>query len=295
MHRAGLNDRPAASVLSSVAGTSSTKKRSTRRSPNERTRVQVPFTSTPGGRSTYSAFFRAVNDHIMRASGASHRGLRQILCECSRRDCAKTVALTSAEYRVLRQDPTNFIVWPGHELSRVQRVVARRRAAFVVAEASGCLDATPLPRLTPIALVADDEPAIRELCCANLRSAGIVVFEAADGQAALEQARTLSPDLVVTDVSMPVLDGFRLAEAMQRDDRTQSIPLIFISGESDRANESLALEVGAFAFLTKPFDPEVLTAVATGVLARFAADHSRRNVTPIRRARLTAAPGPPAA
>ncbi len=97
---------------------------------------------------------------------------------------------------------------------------------------------------------------------------------------------------------MPILDGFRLAEAMRRDDRTQSIPLIFLSGETDAASERQALDLGAFAYLTKPFDPPALTAVATGVIARFSGgrnDGSR--VTPIRRGPRaeTTVPSPPAA
>jgi CheY-like chemotaxis protein len=255
--------------------------------------LQIPFTSTPRQRSTFSAFFRAVNNDIMRLSGAGHDGPRQILCECSKRNCAKTIAITAADYRAIRSKPARFIVAPGHELGRLQRVVTRTRDAFVVEENEACQEGQPLQRITPIVLVVDDVPMIRELCARHLRESGVVVFEAPDGQIALEQARTLLPDLVVSDVSMPVLDGFRFAEAMRRDDRTQAIPLIFISGETDRASESQALEIGALAILQKPFDPPALTAIATGVLARFAgANAGKPAATPIRRRRLQRAGEP---
>jgi CheY-like chemotaxis protein len=259
--------------------------------------MKLPFSTAPEP-STYSAFFRAVNNEIMQVGGAAHEGPRQILCECSRRNCAKTLTVTASDYRAIRAEPAHYIVAPGHELGRVQRVVSRTGGLFVVRESELCLEARPLDRITPIVLVADDEPAIRELCTTYLRKSGLVVFEAPDGQIALEQARSLSPDLVITDVSMPVVDGFRLAEAMRRDDRTASIPLIFLSGNDDARSETRALELGALAYFSKPFDPPALASVVTGVLARFTHDGARPVVTPIRRAQplsLAADPTTPAA
>lgn len=104
-------------------------------------------------------------------------------------------------------------------------------------------------------LIADDDPAMRMLCAVNLRIEGLVVLEAADGRRALERARSERPDLVVTDVLMPELDGFELAEALRRDERTREIPFIFLSGEAEPANAARARELGALAYLNKPFDP----------------------------------------
>jgi CheY-like chemotaxis protein len=122
-------------------------------------------------------------------------------------------------------------------------------------------------RSRPIVLVVDDEPAIRELCSVWLRQSDIVVLEAPDGQRGLTQARSWIPDLIITDVSMPVLDGFRLAQALDMDDRTQDIPVIFLLDEADREHAATGLESGAVAYITKPFDPAVFTSVVTGVLA----------------------------
>lgn len=104
-------------------------------------------------------------------------------------------------------------------------------------------------------LIVDDDPAIRMLCSVNLQIEGLPVLEAVDGEHGLEQARSERPDLVVTDVMMPGLDGFQLAEALRSDDRTRQIPLIFLSGEAGPANTERAHELGALAYLTKPFDP----------------------------------------
>jgi two-component system chemotaxis response regulator CheY len=126
-------------------------------------------------------------------------------------------------------------------------------------------------RRTPLCvLIVDDDPATRMLCSVNLQLEGLRVLEAADGHHGLARARFESPDLVVTDVTMPGLDGFELAEALRRDARTRLIPLIFLSGETTAAHEARAHEVGALAYVKKPFDPLALTALVAGLLARSA-------------------------
>jgi len=122
---------------------------------------------------------------------------------------------------------------------------------------------------TPLCvLIVDDDPATRLLCAINLQLEGLRVLEAADGHDGLARARFENPDLVVTDVMMPGLDGFQLAEALNRHERTRRIPVIFLSGETAAADEARAHELGALAYVTKPFDPCALAALVVGVLAR---------------------------
>ena len=116
-------------------------------------------------------------------------------------------------------------------------------------------------------LVVDDDPAIRLLCSVNLQSEGFVVLEAEDGRRGLEQACSERPDLVVTDVMMPGLDGFQLADALRRDERTREIPLIILSGEAGPANADRARELGALAYVTKPFNPLALASLVASVCA----------------------------
>jgi chemosensory pili system protein ChpA (sensor histidine kinase/response regulator) len=111
-------------------------------------------------------------------------------------------------------------------------------------------------------LVVDDDDAVRTLCSVNLELKGLSVLEAADGLDALALVRGELPDLVITDVSMPRLDGFELAAALRADERTSGIPLVFLSGETTLAHRTRADALGALAYLTKPFDPY---AVATFV------------------------------
>jgi CheY-like chemotaxis protein len=116
-------------------------------------------------------------------------------------------------------------------------------------------------------LIVDDDPALRLICAVNLNAEGIQVLEAADGLEALEQARCGNPDVILTDVAMPGLDGFQLAERLRQDERTRRIPLIFLSGEVGQANAQRARALGALAYLTKPFDPGALAALVAQELA----------------------------
>lgn len=128
-------------------------------------------------------------------------------------------------------------------------------------------------------LVVDDDPAMRLLCAINLELEGLVVLEAEDGLSALARARAEKPDLVVTDVSMPRLDGFGLAEALHRDRRTRRIPLVFLSGETNVTYEARAEKLGALAYLTKPVDPLMLASRIVEVLT-LAGKHQRPHPLP---------------
>jgi two-component system phosphate regulon response regulator PhoB len=115
-------------------------------------------------------------------------------------------------------------------------------------------------------LIIDDDAATREICAINLQLEGLRVLEAANGQIGLSRARFERPDLVLTDVKMPGLDGFQLAEALRRHERTRTIPLVFLSGELEAANAARAVSLGALAYVTKPFDPVALAALVANAL-----------------------------
>ena len=121
---------------------------------------------------------------------------------------------------------------------------------------------------SPRVLVVDDDSNSRALCSINLLLEGLEVLEAEDGKRGLARALQESPDLVVTDVAMPGLNGFELAEALRRDEGTAQIPLIFLSGEVNAENEARALSLGALAYVTKPFDPPAFAKLVAGALTR---------------------------
>jgi len=117
-------------------------------------------------------------------------------------------------------------------------------------------------------LIVDDDASVRLVCAVNLEAEGLHVLEAPGGLDALEQARRERPDLILTDVSMLRLGGFRLAERLRVDERTRAMPVIFLSGEVGHSNVRRARALGAVAYRTKPFDPHALAPfVANELLA----------------------------
>jgi DNA-binding response OmpR family regulator len=110
----------------------------------------------------------------------------------------------------------------------------------------------------PVVLVVDDEPAIRLVCRLNLRTAGFETIEASDGESALELARSAKPDLILLDIMLPKSDGFTVAQELVGEAETSEIPIVFITARSDAKDQLRGYEAGGVAFVTKPFDPDLL-------------------------------------
>jgi CheY-like chemotaxis protein len=127
-------------------------------------------------------------------------------------------------------------------------------------------------------LVVDDDRANRILCTSVLQRDGFHVLEATNGQEGLELALDHAPDVVLLDISMPVLDGFGLAAALRADERTQDLPLIFVTAESDPLVKAKAFETGAHGFITKPFDPRIVSSFIHKLLAHAVPNRTLRVV-----------------
>jgi CheY-like chemotaxis protein len=110
----------------------------------------------------------------------------------------------------------------------------------------------------PVVLVVDDEPAIRLVCRLNLQTAGFETIEASDGETALELARSEHPDLILLDIMLPKSDGFTVARELVAAAETREIPIVFITARSDAKDQLRGYEAGGIAFVTKPFDPDLL-------------------------------------
>jgi DNA-binding response OmpR family regulator len=104
-------------------------------------------------------------------------------------------------------------------------------------------------------LVVDDDAPIRLLCRVNLEAEGMEVIEAADGTDGLEKARAAQPDVVLLDVMLPKLDGWRVAEALLEDPRTGEIPIVFLTARAEVRDQARGLELGGIDYITKPFNP----------------------------------------
>ena len=105
------------------------------------------------------------------------------------------------------------------------------------------------------------------ICSTNLLLDGYQVLEAANGQEGLELALDHVPDVVLLEISMPVLDGFGLAAALQANERTRELPLIFLTAENDPLIKAKAFETGAHGVIAKPFDPSAVTSFIERVVA----------------------------
>jgi two-component system alkaline phosphatase synthesis response regulator PhoP len=114
-------------------------------------------------------------------------------------------------------------------------------------------------------LVVDDEPKIVQLARDYLEHAGFRVASASDGKEALASFRTDSPDLIVLDLGLPLLDGLDVARAVRK---SSNVPIVMLTGRGDEADRISGLELGADDYVTKPFSPKELVARVRAVLRR---------------------------
>ena len=117
-------------------------------------------------------------------------------------------------------------------------------------------------------LVVDDETPIRLLCRVNLEAEKMEVLEAGDGPTGLEMARKEHPDVILLDVMMPGLDGWRVAEELLEDPATSSIPIVFLTARAELRDRARGLDLGGLDYVTKPFNPVELAPLIQNLIAR---------------------------
>ncbi len=103
-------------------------------------------------------------------------------------------------------------------------------------------------------VVVDDNPVSRELICEVLESPDLELFQAGDGQGALELITDVCPDLVLMDIQMPVLDGFAALAKLRVDPRFRTLPVMAVTAFAMRGDREKALDAGFSAYITKPID-----------------------------------------
>ncbi|MEI6328952.1 MAG: response regulator [Pseudanabaena sp. ELA645] len=107
-------------------------------------------------------------------------------------------------------------------------------------------------------LVVDDSAMVLEMVSAHLKQNGIEVLEAHDGSEAVEQLKTVTPDLVVTDVVMPKMNGYELCRWIKNNASTKDVPVIMCTTKSEEFDKYWGMKQGADAYLTKPYHPPEL-------------------------------------
>ena len=117
-------------------------------------------------------------------------------------------------------------------------------------------------------LVVDDEAILLKAVAATLRAEGYEVTTARSGNDALVNVNQTMPDLIISDIRMPGMDGYELARILRSNARTTLVPIIFLTAKGDRKDRIDGFRSGVDAYLSKPFDPDELLAVISGILNR---------------------------
>jgi DNA-binding response OmpR family regulator len=137
------------------------------------------------------------------------------------------------------------------------RTRARRGAQIRAAGAN----LTGVSQVLGRVLVVDDDEVIRQLIAVNLQLEGFDVSTAVDGQDCLDRVAEIDPDVITLDVMMPRLDGWETAIQLRRSPDTAHIKVVLITARAQEDDKTHGAQVGADAYLTKPFDPNEMIRV----------------------------------
>lgn len=107
-------------------------------------------------------------------------------------------------------------------------------------------------------LLIEDDADIAKTTTVFLESEGFKVITVVDGIEGLDKARTENPDLIILDIMLPSLDGYKICRMLKFDKNYKHIPIILFSALAQDLDKRLGKEVGADAFIAKPFEPQVL-------------------------------------
>lgn len=117
-------------------------------------------------------------------------------------------------------------------------------------------------------LLVEDEPEYRMALCMRLEANGYDIIEADDGMSGLDAARHQNPDLIILDVMLPRMDGFKLARLLKFDAKYKNIPLIMLTVMSQESDRKMGRAVGADAYLTKPYQSQELLDTISTLISR---------------------------
>jgi DNA-binding response OmpR family regulator len=126
-------------------------------------------------------------------------------------------------------------------------------------------DETPAKRGLPTVLVIEDEEDIR-LFLREYFENNYKILEASNGNDGLEMANTYHPDLIISDIMMPGKDGIEVCTSLKHNIRTSHIPIILLSAKASLNDHKKGIEIGADAYITKPFSPDILSLTVSNLL-----------------------------
>ena len=117
-------------------------------------------------------------------------------------------------------------------------------------------------------LFVDDEMDLVKLVSSRLLAGGYDVVTARDGREALDKIKKEKPELVILDLMLPKIDGHKVCALIKADTRYKKIPVIIFTAKAEAEDMDLGKEAGADAYITKPFEPEILLDKIEKLLAR---------------------------
>lgn len=120
-------------------------------------------------------------------------------------------------------------------------------------------------------LLVDDEPGLRDAVQAYLEESGFTVDVAPNAKVGWDLLEKRLPDLVISDIMMPQVDGYQFLKQMREDPRFNKLPVIFLTARGMTKDRIQGYKAGVDAYLSKPFDPDELVAIATNIVGRRAA------------------------
>jgi DNA-binding NarL/FixJ family response regulator len=123
-------------------------------------------------------------------------------------------------------------------------------------------------------LVVDDDPGLLLAVSDTLRAEGYDVATARRGSDALVRVAEALPDLIISDIRMPGMDGYQLVRNLRSNPRTRLVPIVFLSAKDETVDRIEGFRTGVDAYITKPFDSEELAAIVASILNRVERTHS---------------------
>lgn len=123
-------------------------------------------------------------------------------------------------------------------------------------------------------LVVDDDPGLLLAVSETLRAEGYEVVTARRGAEALVRVAESLPDLIISDIRMPGMDGYALVRNLRTAPRSRLVPIVFLTAKDETADRVAGFRTGVDAYLTKPFEPDELLAVVSSILDRVQRTHS---------------------
>src|SRR6266487_3094163 len=127
-------------------------------------------------------------------------------------------------------------------------------------------------------LIIEDERALTDVLTYNLQREGYETIIAHDGQEGLRKAQTLLPDLVILDLTLPILNGLEVCRELRAGERTRHIPIVMLTAKAEETDQVVGFSLGADDYVTKPFSVKVLLQRVKALLRRREGDSAPTDI-----------------